>query len=72
MSVRPCPFCGEKIKTAAIFCRYCRHELPPMEAPGKRASAGWISALAAAAIIVSGSAFLVSEFLKERRYWLGE
>jgi predicted nucleic acid-binding Zn ribbon protein len=72
MPTRRCPFCGEKIKKAAIFCRYCRHEVISSGSERKRASVGWISALTAAAIIVSGSAFLLSEFLKERSYWVGE
>ncbi|MDA8165237.1 MAG: hypothetical protein M0017_09455 [Desulfobacteraceae bacterium] len=71
MSSRPCPFCGEKIKKAAIFCRFCRHELPSA-ASGKKNHLGLISALTATAIIVSGSAFLISEFLKERRHWIDE
>ena len=73
MTTRLCPLCGEKIKKAAVFCRFCRHELPRSEARrSKRAPLGWISAVTAAAIIVSGSAFLIAEFLKERRYWVGE
>ena len=25
---KPCPFCAEKIKTAAIVCKHCRRDLP--------------------------------------------
>ncbi len=31
---------------------------------------GWLPALAVAVVLVGGSAFLASEFLKERQNWL--
>ncbi|QIK76714.1 hypothetical protein [Nocardioides piscis] len=27
---RPCPFCAETIKTAAVKCRFCQSEVPPV------------------------------------------
>lgn len=29
---RKCPFCAEMVKREAIFCRFCQHDLPPVEA----------------------------------------
>jgi hypothetical protein len=73
MKTRPCPYCGEKIKKIAVFCRYCRHELLPVPAPRRgNAVVGWAPVIMATALIVGSAAFLLSEFLKERRSWLAE
>ena len=34
---KPCPYCAEPIQAAAIFCRYCRRDLPPVGAEPLRA-----------------------------------
>lgn len=31
---RPCPQCGEDIKVLAKICRFCRAEVPPLQALG--------------------------------------
>lgn len=36
-AVRPCPWCAEMIKPAAIVCRFCGHDVPPGQAPVKAA-----------------------------------
>jgi hypothetical protein len=72
MKTRPCPYCGEKIKKIAIFCRYCRHELPGPAPRRKNPVVSWVPIIMATALIVSSSALLVAEFLKERRSWLAE
>jgi hypothetical protein len=33
---RPCPWCAEQIKPAAVVCRYCGRDVDPLSAP-----AGW-------------------------------
>jgi hypothetical protein len=72
MNMHRCPFCGEKIQRTAVICRFCQRDLPELAPRRRKAPLGWLSAIMAAALIVSGSAFLVTEFLKERRYWVGD
>ncbi len=69
MKIRICPFCREKINRDALVCRYCKRDLPELRQAGKN-QIGWLPALAATAIIVSGAAILTVQFLKERRLWL--
>ncbi len=38
---RPCPFCAEPIKRAAIKCKHCSSEVEP--APASKPLAGWVS-----------------------------
>lgn len=59
-----------KIKASASVCRFCRRDLPTLYDRRRSRSMGWLPVLAVAAIIVGGSAFLASEFLKERENWL--
>lgn len=33
MKTRICPFCAEEIKAAAVVCRYCQRDIPPVVAP---------------------------------------
>ncbi|MDH5299606.1 MAG: hypothetical protein OEV91_11360 [Desulfobulbaceae bacterium] len=70
MKLRICPFCREKIQASATVCRFCQRDLPTLYDRRRRYSLGWLPVVAVAAIIVTGSAFLASGFLKERRHWL--
>jgi hypothetical protein len=71
MKTKTCPFCKEKIIHDAIVCRYCTRDLPPEEEPSSEKSPlGWFSTLIVTAVIVSSTALLVVDFLKERRRWL--
>lgn len=38
---RPCPFCAEPIKRAAIKCKHCSTDVEP--APAAKLTAGWVS-----------------------------
>lgn len=75
MRTRICPFCKEDIQFQALVCRYCRRDLPPVAQstpPRRKTSNAWVAAIAVAGIIVSGAAFLATEFLRERKNWLTE
>jgi hypothetical protein len=72
MRTRICPFCKEDIHGQALVCRYCRRDLPPAAQPRRKTSNAWVAAIAVAGIIVSGAAFLATEFLRERKNWLTE
>ena len=72
MKTKICPFCKEKINFDAIVCRYCRRDLPDEETSSRGSSLGWFTALVTTAVIVSASALLVVDFLKERQRWLDE
>jgi len=39
MAKRECPFCKEKVNAAAIVCKHCKSELPPL--PPKKWYQGW-------------------------------
>ncbi len=71
MRTRTCPFCKEDIHFQALVCRYCIRDLPPLaQQRHRKNSPGWLAAIAAAGIIVSGATFLAVEFLRERKNWL--
>jgi hypothetical protein len=70
MRTRTCPFCKEDIHFQALVCRYCTRDLPPLPQRHRKNSPGWLAAIAAAGIIVSGATFLAVEFLRERKNWL--
>jgi len=72
MRTRICPFCKEDIHFQALVCRYCRRDLPALAQPRRKPSNAWVAAIAVAGIIVSGAAFLATEFLRERKNWLTE
>lgn len=40
-NIKQCPFCGENIKTAAIVCRHCGHDLT-QKLSKKKSSSGWL------------------------------
>lgn len=71
MRTRICPFCTEDIPAQALVCRYCTRDLPPVEQRGQISHA-WLAAIVAAGVIVSATAFLAAEFLRERKNWLTE
>lgn len=33
---KQCPFCAERIKAAAVICRFCGRDLPAADAPAKK------------------------------------
>ncbi|HIJ78575.1 MAG: hypothetical protein OEY01_05555 [Desulfobulbaceae bacterium] len=68
MSMRICPFCREKIHRQAVVCRYCKRDQPTVGRRRKNSS-GWLAAITATAVIVSATAFLVTEFIRERNIW---
>ena len=72
MRTRICPFCKEDVPAQALACRYCTRDLPPVTQRRRENSYGWLAAITAAGIIVSGAAFLAAEFLRERKNWLTE
>jgi hypothetical protein len=69
MNMQTCPYCKEKIYSNALVCRYCKRDLPDPSAPPIR-SLNWIPAVLATAIILTGSAIVTYEFLKERQNWV--
>lgn len=71
MTTKICPYCKETIYSNALVCRYCKRDLPEYadERVKVQTSSNWIPALLTSAFIVTGTALVVYEFLKERRNW---
>ena len=70
MKSKICPFCKEKIIYDAIVCRYCKRDLPEEVSTSKKSPVGWFSTLIITAVVVSSTALLVVDFLKERERWI--
>lgn len=65
---KPCPYCAETIKAAAVVCRFCGRELEDelANAPPIARSFSWMR-LAAVAVLALGTVILLLWFLSSRR-----